>query len=31
MSLTEFARHFGFSRQYAQSLAADSRKAQLPD
>ncbi len=31
MSLTEFAQHFGFSRQYAQSLAAEARKAQLPD
>ncbi len=31
MSITEFARHFGFSRQYAQSLAVEARKAQLPD
>ena len=27
MGLTEFARHFGFSRQYAQSLAVEARKA----
>jgi hypothetical protein len=31
MSLTEFARQFGFSRQYAQSLAVDARKAHLSD
>ena len=31
MSLTEFARHFGFSRQYAQSLVVEARKPHLPD
>ena len=31
MSFTEFARHFGFSRQYALSLAVEARKAQSTD